>query len=719
METAKLPIRAMPNHPSTGWRTDLLSNFAFAFAPMTRPLALLLLMLSASALAQTNSDPFLWLEEVDGADALAWVEERNAATLEAARATPEFEAIKARTLEILTSDDRIPYPSIRGEWLMNFWTDADNPRGLWRRTTEASYLSGDPEWETLLDIDALGEAEGINWAYKGSSCLPPAYTRCLVRLSRGGADAVETREFDTSSKQFVEDGFVLPESKGATAWVDANTLLVATDFGPGSMTESGYPRMVKRWTRGTPLTDAELVYTGAETDVGIWAGSFEADGRIIPAIFHRFSFFDGYTVIEHEGEWVELEIPTDADAGFVGDQMTLYLRSDWEAGGETYPTGTLLGINASAFLRGSRDFDVIVQPGPRQTVEGVSTTRNTILVSMLDEVQPQLWRYRHTGSAWAGDRVPAPELATVSVVSTSDTDDRFFFVSSGYLQPSTLSLADGDGSVQDVRQLEPQFDASGLTVEQRHAISNDGTRVPYFIVRQEGTSGPAPTLLYGYGGFEISLTPSYNALAGANWMAQGGVWVVANIRGGGEFGPAWHRSAQRENRQRAYDDFLAVAEHLIDSGVTTPEHLGMMGGSNGGLLIGAALTQRPDLFSAAVIQVPLLDMKRYHLLLAGASWMAEYGDPDVDSDWAFISQYSPYQNVDPDAQYPRTLITTTTRDDRVHPGHARKMAALMESYGHEVVYFENTEGGHGSGVTPEQQATMYAVTYSYLWNQLR
>jgi len=691
-----------------------------------RALSLVLLMLSASALAQ-DADPFLWLEEVEGTDALAWVEERNEATLEAAQATPEFDAIKARTLAILTSDDRIAYPSIRGEWLVNFWTDADNPRGLWRRTTEASYLSGNPEWETLLDIDALGEAEGVNWAFKGSSCLQPDYTRCLVRLSRGGADAVETREFDTSSKQFVKDGFFLPESKGATAWIDENTLLIATDFGPGSMTDSGYPRIVKRWTRGTPMSEAELMYEGAEADVGIWAGSYEADGRIIPAIFHRFSFFEGYTLIEHEGEWIELDIPVDADAGFIGNQMTLYLRSDWDiemAGGETetvgvsYPQGTLLAIDASAFLGGSRDFEIIVQPGERQTVEGVSTTKNTVLVSMLDEVQPQLWRYRYDGSAWTGERVPSPELATVSVVATSDTDDRFFFASSGYTLPSTLSLAH-NGGVSIVRQLEPQFDASGLVVEQRHATSADGTRIPYFIVRQEGTSGPAPTLLYGYGGFEISLTPSYNALAGANWMSQGGVWVVANIRGGGEFGPAWHRSAQRENRQRAYDDFLAVAEHLIDSGVTTSEHLGMMGGSNGGLLIGAALTQRPDLFGAAVIQVPLLDMKRYHLLLAGASWVAEYGDPDVDSDWAFISKYSPYQNVDADAEYPRTLITTTTRDDRVHPGHARKMAALMESLGHEVVYFENTEGGHGSGVTPEQQATMYAVTYGYLWNQLR
>ena len=685
-------------------------------------LLLALLMLSApAALAQSASssdDPFVWLEDVEGERALGWVEARNAETLAAARGTATFDAIKARSLDILTSTDRIAYPSFRGDWLTNFWTDADNPRGLWRRTTEESYLSGEPEWETLLDVDALGAEEGVNWAFKGATCLRPGYRHCLVRLSRGGADAVETREFDTDAKAFVEGGFVLPEAKGATAWIDENTLLISTDFGPGSMTDSGYPRIVKRWTRGTPLAEAETVYEGDASDVGIWAGSYDLDGRIIPVIVHRRTFFEGTTLVEHEGAFVPLDIPLDADPGLVGDRMTLYLRSDWEAGGRTYDTGTLLSIGYDAFLGGSRDFDVIVQPGDRQTVQSVSTTKRTVLVSLLDEVQPQLWQYRYADGAWSGTRIPAPELATLSVVATSDADDRFFFNASSFLQPSTLYLAH-EGGTAAVRQLDPQFDADGLAVQQRHAISRDGTRVPYFIVRREGASGPAPTLLYGYGGFEVSLTPSYNAIAGANWLAEGGVYVVANIRGGGEFGPAWHRAAQRENRQLAYDDFLAVAEHLVDSGVTTPDHLGMMGGSNGGLLIGAALTQRPDLFGAAVIQVPLLDMKRYHLLLAGASWVAEYGDPDSPDDWAFISRYSPYQNVDADATYPRTLITTTTRDDRVHPGHARKFAALLEASGHDVVYFENTEGGHGSGVTPEQQATMYAVTYGYLWNQLR
>ena len=675
-------------------------------------------MRSADPALSQPADPFLWLEDVEGERALAWVEARNAAALDAARETGAFQTAYDRALAILTSKDRIAYPTIRGGWIVNFWTDADHPRGLWRRTSEADYLRGAPEWETLLDVDALGEVEGVNWAFKGVSCLPPDEDRCLVRLSRGGADAVETREFDVATKRFVEGGFRLPEAKGAVAWVDADTLLVSTDFGPGSMTDSGYPRVVKRWARGTPIEDAETVYEGATSDVGIWASAFRAGDRIVPAIVHRRTFFEGTTLVEHGGAFVPLDVPLDADPGLVGDQMTLYLRSAWEAGGQTYPGGALLATPFAPFLDGDRTFETVLAPGERQTIEGVSTTRNAVLVSLLDEVRPQLWSYRYADGAWTGERVPAPDLSTLRVVATSDADDRFFFTADGYLRPPTLFASDAAGVVEAVRQLPAQFDAEGLTVEQRTALSPDGTRVPYFLVRREAASGPTPTLLYGYGGFEVSLTPSYNATVGASWLAEGGAFAVANIRGGGEFGPSWHRAAQREHRQRSYDDFLAVAEHLVDSGVTSPEHLGIMGGSNGGLLVGAALTQRPDLFGAAVIRVPLLDMQRYHRLLAGASWQAEYGDPDDPDDWAFISAYSPYQNVSRDATYPRALITTTTRDDRVHPGHARKFAALLESLGHEVVYFENTEGGHGSGVTPEQQATMHAVTYGYLWDQL-
>ena len=690
------------------------------------PVALGLALFASTVTAQDAADPFLWLEDVEGDSALAWVEARNAETLDHYRSGPDFAPIYDRTLELLTATDRVPFPSIRGDWLYNFWTDDDNPRGLWRRTSWDAYLGGDPTWETLLDIDALGEVEGVNWAYSGSSCLEPEGRRCLVRLSRGGADAVETREFDVETRRFVEGGFVLPEAKGATAWVDENTVLVATDFGDGSMTTSGYPRVVKRWRRGTPVEDAETVYEGEPGDVGVWTASFRRGDEIVPVVIRRPSFFEGETYVLREGAPVLLDLPADADPGFVGDQMTVYLRSDWEVGGETYPQGALLGIDYEAFLAGARDFEVVFAPTSRQTVEGTATTESTVLVSVLDNVSGRLLRFRHEpaeagGAGWVRDEVEAPPLGSVDVVSASGDDDRFFFAYSSFLQPTTLYLAQGDGSAEAVRSLPARFDASGLQVEQHEATSADGVRVPYFLVAREDVNldGENPTLLYGYGGFEVALTPSYNEVTGAAWLERGGVYALANIRGGGEFGPAWHRAAQRENRQRAFDDFVAVAEDLVARGVTSPDHLGIQGGSNGGLLVGAAMTQRPDLFDAVVVSVPLLDMKRYHRLLAGASWMAEYGDPDDPDDWAFIRAYSPYQNVDVDADYPTPLFTTTTRDDRVHPGHARKMAALMASLGHDVRYFENTEGGHGAGVTPEQRATMTALTYSYLWDRLR
>lgn len=675
---------------------------------------------ASGAVAPAPEDEFIWLEDVVGDRAMAWVEAQNARTADALQAVPEYDALYADALEVLTSDDRIAYPSILGDWITNFWTDEANPRGLWRRTTWESYLGGEPEWETILDIDALGAEEGVNWAYKGAACLAPDYERCLVRLSRGGADAVETREFDLMTLRFVEGGFFLPEAKGGAEWLSEGEVLVATDFGEGTMTESGYPRIVKRWRRGTPLAEAETVFEIPPEDMGAWATTLRRGDEIIGAVAHRPSFFSGSIHVLGDDGLTRLDVPLDADPGLVGDQMTLYLRSDWETGGETYTAGSLLAIDYDAFLGGSRAFQTVFAPGPRQTVEGTSSTQNTLLVSLLDNVNGELRQFRFEDGAWVGETVDAPAYGSVNVVSTSRTDDRFFFNYSSFLQPSTLYLGAADGSAEAVTSLPPMFDASGLTVQQLEATSPDGTRVPYFVVHREDIAmdGTNPTQLYGYGGFEISLTPSYSGLAGKAWLERGGVYVLANIRGGGEFGPAWHRSAQRENRQRAFDDFIAVAEDLIARDLTSPPHLGIRGGSNGGLLTGAVMTQRPDLFGGVVISVPLLDMRRYHTLLAGASWMAEYGDPDDPDDWAFISAYSPYHNLASGADYPRPLFTTTTRDDRVHPGHARKMAARMLAMGHEVDYVENTEGGHGSGVTPEQQATMWASIYAYLWRQL-
>ena len=674
----------------------------------------------AAAQHTTTTDPFLWLEEVEGERALTWVEDRNATTLAELQAHPWFEVLRQDVLDIITSQERIAYPSTRGDVVYNFWTDADHERGIYRRASIGSYLSGSPEWQTVLDIDALAEREGVPWAYGGTSCLAPAYRHCMVNLSRGGSDAAEAREFDLVDGRFVDDGFFLPDAKSSIAWVDENTLLVATDWGEGSLTTSGYARVAKLWRRGTPLASAETLFEGEATDVAVFVGSFETAAGPQPVIYHRPSFFEGSLYLLRDGKLVKIDIPLDADPGLVGDQLTVYVRDPWTVADRTYGTGTVIAIALDAFLAGSRDFDVVIEPGPRQTVQGVSPTKDFLLVNVLDNVRGQLWKYRFDGVAWSGEQVDAPDLGSVYPADVDVHSNRFFFTYSSFLQPTTLYVHHDDGRVEEVRRMPAMFDAEDLVIEQHEATSRDGTKVPYWLVHRSGLerNGRNPTLLHGYGGFEVSVTSSYSATVGKAWIERGGVYAVANIRGGGEFGPAWHRSALKEHRQRAYDDFLAVAEDLIATGVTAPAHLGIEGGSNGGLLTGVALTQRPDLFGAAVIAVPLLDMRRYNKLLAGASWMAEYGDPDTPEAWAYISQYSPYQNVRADRSYPRPLFTTTTRDDRVHPGHARKMAALMLDQGHDVLYYENTEGGHGSGVTPDQQARMIAVTFTYLWSQL-
>ena len=668
-----------------------------------------------------TADPFRWLEDVEGERALAWVESRNAASMAELQAHPWFASLQQDILTILTSQERIAYPSTRGDVVYNFWTDAQHERGIYRRTSIASYLSGHPAWETVLDIDALAAAEGVKWAYRGLNCLAPEHRHCLVNLSRGGSDATEIREFDLVEAKFVEGGFFLPEAKSAVGWVDENTLLVGTNWGEGSLTTSGYARIAKVWRRGTPLASAETLFEGKATDVAVFVGSLETVWGTQPVIFHRPSFFEGTLYLVRDGKPVAVDIPRDADPGLVGDQLTVYVRDPWEVGGRTWGTGAVIAIKLEDFLAGSRDFRVVIEPGPRQTVSGVTPAGDILLVSMLDNVRGQLWKYRFDGTTWVGERVNAPDAGSVNAVDVDLHSNRFFFTYSSFIQPTTLYIHHHDGRVEEVRRLPAMFDAAGLVIEQYEATSKDGTKVPYWVVHRQSldSTGPHPTLLYGYGGFEISSTSSYNSTVGKAWLERGGVYAVANIRGGGEFGPAWHRAALKENRQRAYDDFLAVAEDLIARGVTSAGQLGIQGGSNGGLLTGVALTQRPDLFGAVVIQVPLLDMRRYNKLLAGASWMAEYGNPDKPEEWAYISKYSPYQNVKAGRTYPRPLFTTTTRDDRVHPGHARKMAALMLDQGHDVLYYENTEGGHGSGVTPEQQARMMALTYTYLWTQLR
>jgi prolyl oligopeptidase len=665
-------------------------------------------------------DPFLWLEEVEGARAMQWVEQRNAATLAELSASPVFQPIFERTLAILNSRDRIAFPAIMGDRLYNFWQDAQNPRGVWRRTTWQSYLSGNPQWEVVLDIDALARTEGVNWSYGGATCLEPEFRRCLVRLSRGGADAVEVREFDTQTRRFIDGGFRLPEAKQSVAWVDRDRLLVATDFGAGSMTASGYARAARLWRRGTPLSAAQTLYEAPETDMGVWVGTWRTADRTLSFVVHRPSFFEANYHLLENGRLTRMDLPLDADLSLVRDRLVVYLRSPWEVGGRSLPAGALVHTAFADFAAGRPNFEVMLQPTERQTVLGASATRDYLLVTVLDNVRSELRRYQFRDGRWTYETVPAPEMGSIGVASTSPFTNRYFFSYTGFTQPTTLYLSEENGTVREVRRMPAMFDAAGLVVEQHEATSRDGTRIPYFVVRHQNTrmDGRNPTLLYAYGGFEIAQRPTYGAVTGAAWLERGGVYVLANIRGGGEFGPQWHRAALLGNRQLAFDDFLAVAEDLTARRITSPDHLGIMGGSNGGLLVGAAMTQRPDLFNAVVVQVPLLDMRRYHTLLAGASWMAEYGNPDDPAQWEFIGRYSPYQNVRRGVDYPRPLFTTTTRDDRVHPGHARKMAALMESMGYPVYYFENTEGGHGAGVTNEQRARLQAITFAYLWEQL-
>ncbi|MFL6662587.1 MAG: prolyl oligopeptidase family serine peptidase [Rhizobacter sp.] len=686
--------------------------------------------MSDSPPAPPTDDPFLWLEDVQGERALDWVRERNAVSQKELEARPEYAPIRGQLLDVLNSKDRIPYVTRRGDWLYNLWQDETHKRGLWRRATLAEYRKPQPLWDTIIDLDALARDEGENWVWGGSQCLGPQYRRCLVSLSRGGADAKVTREFDLVDKRFVKNGFVLPEAKSEVDWIDDDTVYVATDFGPGSLTDSGYPRVVKRWKRGTPLADAATVFEGEKTDVAASAWIVRTPGYERTLFVRSIDFYHRQTLLLQGDKLVPLDIPSDATASFMRDTLLLSLRSDFNAGDHTFPAGSLVVADAAAYLRGERKLKALFTPTATRSLAGYTTTRDHVIVDVLDNVASKLeqWTRRGGPTDFAISEIKAPFPGTLSATGLHDElvkDDplanHYLLNYTDFLTPDSLFLAAAGSDRRELlKQRKPLFDAAGMRVEQRFATSKDGTRVPYFIVWPKGAKadGRNPTLLYGYGGFEISLNPWYSGGLGRAWYQRGGVYVVANIRGGGEYGPAWHRSAIKEHKQRSYDDFIAVAEDLVARKITTPRQLGIEGGSNGGLLVGAVFVQRPELFNAVVCQVPLLDMRRYHLLLAGASWMAEYGNPDVPAEWDFISRYSPYQNVRRDVKYPRVLFTTSTRDDRVHPGHARKMVARMLALGYEPLYYENIEGGHGGAADNEQRAHLQALEFSYLWEQL-
>jgi prolyl oligopeptidase len=670
-----------------------------------------------------DEDPYLWLEEVEAEKALDWVREQNQTTQDHFESQEDFQQLEADLLKILDSDERIPFVSKSGDFYYNFWRDKDHVRGIWRRTTLDEYRKEDPEWELILDLDALAESEDENWVWKGASVLRPDYDLALVNLSRGGADATVTREFDLKSKKFVPNGFYRPEAKGGLSWIDRDSVFVFSDFGEGSLTTSGYPRIAKLWKRGTSLEEAEVVYEGQPDDMYISAIHDDSPGFERNFVSRTIAFYnDELFLLGDDQSLTKIDAPNSADKSVFQEYLILRLREAWEVAGKSYAAGSLLVTKLDDFLQGRRDFDVAFEPTDNSSLESYAPTKDHLLINILEDVKNRIYVLTPEGDGWKREPLAgAPEIGTVGVSPVDpDESNAYWMTSSGYLTPTTLYYGNIGEQPEQIKQLTPMYDASGLKVTQHFATSKDGTRVPYFMVAGEdlALNGSNPTLLYGYGGFEISLTPGYSAGVGRAWTSQGGVYVVANIRGGGEYGPRWHQAALKANRLRAYEDFAAVAEDLIQRGVTDSDHLGIQGGSNGGLLVGNMFTLYPNLFEAAVCQVPLLDMKRYHLLLAGASWMAEYGDPDSPGEWSFIQTYSPYQNVREDVDYPSILFTTSTRDDRVHPGHARKMMARMKEQGHDVSYYENIEGGHGGAANNKQRAYMQALAYSFLKEQL-
>lgn len=678
--------------------------------------------------ATAATDPYLWLEDVGGDTALAWVREQNARSEAELAATPAFKQLETDIRAILDSDAKIPGVQKIGDHYYNFWKDRNHERGIWRRTTLESYRTDNPQWETVIDLDALNKAEGENWVWQGADCLRPDYQRCLVALSRGGADANVTREFDLSTRSWVDGGFYRQEAKGGLGWVDRDTVYVYTDFGPdekgtSTMTESGYPRIVKEWKRGTPMSDAKVVYEGQPGDMYIAAGHDHTPGFERDFVMRTIAFYNDELYLRgDDGALTKVDAPNSANKSVHKDWLVLELREAYEAGGRTYPAGSLIAADFDAFMAGGRDFDVLFEPTDKTSLAGYTWTANHLVLNVLEDVKNRLSVLTPGEGGWARSAFTgAPAFGTLGVSAVdSDESDAVWLTATDYLTPTTLSLAQIGQAPEVLKTMPTFFDASTHEIAQHFATSQDGTRVPYFVVQPKGLvlDGSTPTLLYGYGGFEISLTPGYSGGVGKGWLEKGGVYAVANIRGGGEYGPRWHQAALKANRHKAYEDFAAVARDLIARKVTSPQHLGIQGGSNGGLLTGNMLTRYPDLFGAVVVQVPLLDMQRYHKLLAGASWMAEYGNPDKPEEWAFIRTFSPYHLFDAKQDYPPTLFMTSTRDDRVHPGHARKMMARMLEAGKDVRYYENIEGGHGGAANNAQAAHMNALAYTFLWNEL-
>ena len=672
--------------------------------------------------ALEHADPYLWLEDVHGEKSLEWVKAQNARATAILRADPDYQSDYEAILHVMDASDRIPYGELDHTYVFNFWQDAEHPKGVWRRTGIADYARPAPSWEVLLDLDRLAQEERENWVWKGADCTP-SLKRCLLHLSRGGGDAVVVREFDLAARSFAKSGFTLEEAKSTITWLDEDTVLFGTDFGPGSMTSSGYPRIVKLWRRGEPMAQARTLYEADPGDVAASAVVFHEPTGTIALIQRDVSFFAAeYFLLTPEHTTQQLPLPRSADLkGAQGPHLIFTLREEWTPAGQAaIGKGALIAYRVpQREPAGGAAVTVLYAPDARAAIDEVATGRDAVYASIYHDVTGSIHAFRPLEPGGWSDRVlPLPQGGSTHIVSANGWGPESYFRYESYLSPATLYADEGEGRPVGIKSLPARFDASHLVTEQFFAVSRDGTRVPYFVTRPRQLAGPAPTVLYGYGGFEVSETPSYTANFGMLWLTRGGVFAVANIRGGGEYGPAWHQAALGQNRQKSFEDFQAVAQDLVRRGLTTPAQLGIMGGSNGGLLVSASMVERPELFGAVVCQVPLIDMLRYTQIGAGASWEAEYGDPARPADRAWILKYSPYQNVSPGKRYPPVLFVTATSDDRVTPVHARKMAARMQAQGHEVLFYENTDGGHAAAADHRQAAEMWALSFVYLKQKL-
>ena len=670
-----------------------------------------------------QADPYLWLEEVEGEEALSWVRAENERSLAELEATPAYADMLAEARAILTSEERIPAAALRGGYAYNFWQDQTSVRGQWRRMPASAYVDGSDDWDVILDVDALAEAEGANWVYKGTDCLAPDYTRCMITLSPGGSDAAVRREFDVATRSFVENGYTLEEAKASTAWMGEDMMLVGTST--DGATDSGYPVRTRMWARGTDMTEAPVIFEGEASDVGVWPFSIydRESGAHVGGIVRAVTFYDSeHHLVGEDGQTTKLPFPSKVDlAGYKDGEIIVSLNEPWDYEGQAFPLGSVV-----AFDPQTRAASLVFEPTETQAVQGVSSGPGAIYVSLLDDINGRILKLTkgegEGEGGWDAEPIGLPQKGIASLASLDDETGQMLLYHEDPTRPETLYFAENGEGLREIDRSPAFFDTQGVVVRQFKAVSKDGTEVPYTVIAREGVldAGPAPTIQYGYGGFQVPILPGYSGTQGKLWVERGGVYVIANIRGGGEYGPAWHQAGLKGERQRIYDDFFAVSEDMIERGITTPDQLGILGGSNGGLLMGVSMVQRPDLYKAVGIGVPLLDMLRYHKLLAGASWVDEYGDPDNPDDWDYIKEYSPYQNLSPEADYPPVLFTTSTRDDRVHPAHARKMVAKMEAQGHdEVYYYENTEGGHAGGANNEQRAYMDALAYTFLLEELR